>query len=536
MSDASYLVRVRMYRVGFGDCFLLSLKTAGGPRHILVDCGVHTRGDVKTLAAVVENIAVETEGKLALVVMTHRHQDHISGFGRYAEQFAKLEVGEVWMPWVEDPAEARADEGFQASFAALVRRLGERLDEDPEADPETRDRLENITPAASSGEAALAGNDRALEVLRGGFKSAGSKPYPVRYLGAGDRAPAPAALAGLAVRVLGPPRDPALLAKMNPPAHEHYLAASSPSDDPPEDAAARPFDDVFVASDEEYRHDVKATPEDLDKIGAAIFPSLDALVASMDNAINNQSLVLLFSFGGVNLLFPGDAQWGSWESWLYQRGPGGNEDSALAEESKRLLASVHFYKVSHHGSVNATPVDVVQGLTQGSFAAMCSTQSVPWASIPRGPLMSALEDRSAQRLVRSDSLSLDGAPAGPPVAKLPSGFSKGQLWIDYVFDRAPDPPPDRGRAPAPRVAASPASPPAAPIAPEFGRLRVEIDGEPARVLLDGVDSDFLTGNDIVRETGTYSVSLDLPAGSYDPPQQDAVVTPHASRTVSFTRT
>ena len=35
------VLRVRMYRVGFGDFFLLTVPTADGPQHILIDCGVH---------------------------------------------------------------------------------------------------------------------------------------------------------------------------------------------------------------------------------------------------------------------------------------------------------------------------------------------------------------------------------------------------------------------------------------------------------------------------------------------------------------
>src|SRR5260370_37355998 len=34
-------LRVRMYRVGFGDFFLLTVSTAKGDKHILIDCGVH---------------------------------------------------------------------------------------------------------------------------------------------------------------------------------------------------------------------------------------------------------------------------------------------------------------------------------------------------------------------------------------------------------------------------------------------------------------------------------------------------------------
>ena len=32
-------LRVRMYRVGFGDCFLLTFDGDEGPKHVLIDCG-----------------------------------------------------------------------------------------------------------------------------------------------------------------------------------------------------------------------------------------------------------------------------------------------------------------------------------------------------------------------------------------------------------------------------------------------------------------------------------------------------------------
>jgi hypothetical protein len=37
-----------MYRVGFGDFFLLTVPTPTGPAHILIDCGVHA-GDIRFL-------------------------------------------------------------------------------------------------------------------------------------------------------------------------------------------------------------------------------------------------------------------------------------------------------------------------------------------------------------------------------------------------------------------------------------------------------------------------------------------------------
>ena len=36
-------IRVRMYRVGFGDFFLLSLRKGESVEHVLIDCGVHAK-------------------------------------------------------------------------------------------------------------------------------------------------------------------------------------------------------------------------------------------------------------------------------------------------------------------------------------------------------------------------------------------------------------------------------------------------------------------------------------------------------------
>ena len=75
----------------------------------------------------------------------------------------------------------------------------------------------------------------------------------------------------------------------------------------------------------------------------------------------------------------------------------------------------------------------------GKFAAMVSTQSQPWDSIPRAPLMARLNEKTRKHIVRSDWLPIKDAPA--PIknaepqfpSKLPEGFSKGDLWFDYVI-------------------------------------------------------------------------------------------------------
>src|SRR5450631_2995543 len=81
-------LRVRMYRQGLGDCFLLTFDLGGDEKHVLIDCG--TLGskytDVK-LPDVIDDIDKTTGGHLHLVVATHQHQDHLSGFAKVADQF-----------------------------------------------------------------------------------------------------------------------------------------------------------------------------------------------------------------------------------------------------------------------------------------------------------------------------------------------------------------------------------------------------------------------------------------------------------------
>src|SRR6185295_11078434 len=72
---------------------------------------------------------------------------------------------------------------------------------------------------------------------------------------------------------------------------------------------------------------------------------------TLDNFLNNQSLVVLFTYQGKKLLFAGDAQGGNWEYWMF----GGTPDKApsieqIDPDSAAILSELDFYKVGHHGS------------------------------------------------------------------------------------------------------------------------------------------------------------------------------------------
>src|SRR4030095_6761531 len=115
-------LRVRMYRVGFGDFFLLTVPTkSAGPQHILIDCGVHA-GNIGSMSDCVADLIEVTGRKLALVIVTHYHADHLSGFATQSEEFAQFEVGAVWITNRLDPEDSQAM-AFRAQMSALANHL-----------------------------------------------------------------------------------------------------------------------------------------------------------------------------------------------------------------------------------------------------------------------------------------------------------------------------------------------------------------------------------------------------------------------------
>jgi beta-lactamase superfamily II metal-dependent hydrolase len=426
-ADATGL-RVRMYRVGFGDFFLLTVPTGDGPRHILIDCGVHAK-DLGSIQAAVAEMAKECGSQLALLIMTHRHADHISGFGTCRDAFSQIAVERVWMSWFENPGSKPAT-AFQASLTAMASQIGTRLAmRDDGASRQLAAMAENITGGmAASGQA---GNQVALDVLHNGFKN---KPS-YDYYQSGDQPTLPEDLvkAGLSAQILGPPIDPALISQMTNK-NQQYLSGNVQSDDDP----LAPFADEFRAEPSEYpdaAFEFYGAKEIEKMIKGAQPDVLAAQAAAADKTLNNQSLVILFNFRGKNLLFAGDAQWGNWENFLYGGAYGTPGHTELTAKAKTILGQLDFYKVGHHGSANATPKDAVAAMRHGCVG-MCSTQPGAYNEVPRGPLLQALSDKMDGQLARSDQIPASATkPPTPGAGPLPSKFAdpNGMLFVDYEF-------------------------------------------------------------------------------------------------------
>ena len=124
------------YQVGFGDCFLLRFDyPAGKARHVLIDFGSTGLPDGTAddhMLTIASDIRDKCGGKLEVVVATHRHADHISGFATRpggsgpGDIIRGLDPEVVLQPWTEAPdapVDGASFPGDSAPMADHRRRL-----------------------------------------------------------------------------------------------------------------------------------------------------------------------------------------------------------------------------------------------------------------------------------------------------------------------------------------------------------------------------------------------------------------------------
>ena len=154
-------IRIRMYNVGFGDCFLLSIPTTDGIKKILIDCGSLKRKS-KSIAEIAADVIDECKdadgvSRIDIVIVTHRHADHISGF--VPNTWDNVEVGEVWMPWME----SRTDESARKLRSAQNHRITELLE---------AFRVANVSADLQAVLLNARSNESSLDILHEGFAKA----------------------------------------------------------------------------------------------------------------------------------------------------------------------------------------------------------------------------------------------------------------------------------------------------------------------------------------------------------------------------
>jgi len=398
MSDPK--VTIRMYRMGLGDCHLLTFTPHGGEaRHILIDCGYFpgSRFNGVEIKDIVADIVRVTDNHLDAIAVSHEHQDHLQGFADGEEQFAAMDKAELWMAWTEKPGQKILPEKrTMAALEAAAAGLGMAG---------TREEQQ----MAAAVEAILGfseGTDRTFEMVKSWFPKASRK-----YWNPGDVVE-PEWLPGVRVYVLGPPKDLGMLHKTTgkkdvqmyemTAADTGFAAAALEESEP---GTLSPFDAKYAREVLPEGLEKSYEKDDWRRIDNDWMLSAARLALQIDSYTNNTSLVLAFELkeSGKVLLFVGDAQIGNWLSWQDVKFAGGG--SVTVEE---LLGRTVFYKVGHHGSHNATLVEGgLLAMTSGDLHAAIPTNE-KWASdskswtMPNARLFKELKKRCAGPVLRSD--------------------------------------------------------------------------------------------------------------------------------------
>ena len=458
-------VRVRMYRSGLGDCFLVTFDPGGKNIHMLIDCGslgAKTTG-VK-LADVVADIRKTTNDHLHLLIATHEHQDHVCGFRNCMAEFKQITVDRVWLAWTENPKDENAKKivKYKNDLGAALAATARALTDPKRADSKSAElgaAIQSILGFAGDPQALGADGlaktiDEAMTFVRTGFGK------EALYKSPGGAAIKEDWLPGFRFYVLGPPTSKASLSDLGDHESENlyhvtaglHIGAEGDGAGYEERESQMPFDSrqrlkenhlLAAAADKIYsRSDETWRRIDGDWLHAAA-----DLALQLDSMTNNTSLALAIEriSDGRVLLFPADAQQGNWLSWhapgmkwTYQEGSTTKEKTA-----GQLLAQTVFYKVGHHSSHNATAKakglelmsredELVAFIPVDRAVALGRNPKDSW-QMPARPLYRCLLEKCQGRVVRSDLGLADDAKnaADKDTEKEFVGLADAATWAKW---------------------------------------------------------------------------------------------------------
>ena len=526
-------VTIRMYRQGLGDAFLLTFagENRGDSVFLLIDCGVHKAqtGGGDKMQRIVADITAATGGKIDVVVATHEHTDHLSGFVQHAQAFLQsIEIEQLWLGWTESRKDAVANRlrkkkgHLQKAIDAALKKLKDKMtlaaeqvagdaiepffafaefDAELRADLETDDARRAAATAMHETGGNPTGNEVALQLLR-------ERAKQVECLPPGTVIDLPG-VRDARIYVLGPPRDEKLLKKSDPSGRGQSEVFAAPQSDHLGLASALlnlegaaleggdqgqelrdlremtyPFDSIKRKSldeiqramvdwqpgrtpqspEEQGLHDLailvsrhyglpgdaaEETPSKTSWTDSHEVPDNAAwrriegdwiaaageLALNLESDTNNTSLAIAIEIGppgeGKVLLFPGDAQVGSWLSWNALEFHVAGRTVTINDLFRRTV----LYKVSHHASHNGTLKALGLEKMGDDLIAMipvdrAAASKLRGWNMPYPPLYRALQQKTRGRILRSDR---DPTLDGPK----PDGLTRDQ-WDAFKQTRVED--------------------------------------------------------------------------------------------------
>jgi hypothetical protein len=468
-------VKVKMYRHGFGDCFLLSFcRDETCVFTMLIDCGIkfNTKSDTVPIENVIEDIKTtlaHTEGDkpfLDVLVATHEHWDHISYFhptrGDNKDYFAGFEIGETWLAWTENPEDkeaktinSRLRDGVAAlTFAAEKLKTTEKMEVNQSASLHFGGKVANARVKFNHAIDDVMGfygarstkkvSERGIRYKKNGKISSLTqeamenilklgKGNGIKYLSPGTMVDKQSLPPGVNIYVLAPPSS-RMINKSNPSrgdAHETYLsidrfgmssfidgalavgAAGNKTEYADNSSPFGPKEGITAKaakSDDFFKKTYFSASEDYRKIENTWLDITGQFALQLDGAINNTSLVLAIELAesGKVLLFTGDAQVGSWLSWhdykwtVVDENKSDSQNNTKTVTAEDLLNNTVLYKVSHHGSHNATvKAKGLEMMTHPELVAMIPEKEDSYHGILYQPLLHRLNQLCKGRVLIS---------------------------------------------------------------------------------------------------------------------------------------
>ncbi|MDB5000848.1 MAG: hypothetical protein JWR76_1925 [Mucilaginibacter sp.] len=383
MSEKITQAKVRMYRMGTGDCFIVKFYAAEKEKFtMMIDCGVWKRSAAE-LRPYMEDLKKHVNGKVDLLIVTHEHVDHVSVFDLCKDVFIKdFEVKKVWMAWTEDDSLTeitiwKKDHGEKKkALKQAVEKLNAIVGSTG---------FQNSIRLSASGMDALKAKESFVETLTGFAElHMGNDPQnykgllegmrvvkeeigkgKIEFLYPGDIIKEIPGLEGLRLYIMGPPRDwdsIALEAGGEGESYRHNnelkgvdAFAASVLSTPDNLSSILPFDERFETVDPQDMDLYTNSKNSWRKIEEDWLMSAGSLALRVNSMTNNQSLVLAIEAEDSKkvMLFPGDAEFGSWASWhkIDWKGLVGPNKIHYTQD---LLNRTVFYKIAHHMSHNGT--------------------------------------------------------------------------------------------------------------------------------------------------------------------------------------
>jgi hypothetical protein len=382
---------IRLFDVGLGDCIYVRIPKAhdsGRDFHMLIDCGtLSSTSLLRDALEALKSLLPQDGGKhrVDLLVVTHEHKDHMTGFG--LDMWDDLSFGAIWLSAAMDlnhPESTRSKKLHGFAVAAMAQALRLNL---------------ALGPEFSALASVMAANEDAMKNLRETLPAASG--IRAKYVHADSTAAdLKLPLKGASLSVLAPENDIDFfyLGDEGDPKLRHKLgiidnALPAPQAAVP-DADAVPVPSNLDAADfRMLRTRMVST--------ALAFADLDGKVC------NNTSVVLLLEWTGKRLLFVGDAEWDN----AFKEGIKANCSWNVMwnRRAQKIKGPLAFLKIGHHGSENATPwgetataqagepaaiLDAILPVASKAKAkAVVSTRRATYKTIPKAELLTEIGAR-----------------------------------------------------------------------------------------------------------------------------------------------